>query len=93
MRRYKIEPTDESTCCKTSDGFKVFNRHGKKLLGTEEAESTHCHSSFTADLSYLNDDTNKMFNPLPNMEHDLGINNNDIDNPMSLSNTIILSEE
>ena len=78
---------------KTSDGFKAFNRHGEELYGTEEMELTHHHSSFTTDLVCLNDDTNNMFTPLPNLEHDLGIDNNNIDNPISLSNTLFLEEE
>ena len=56
-------------------------------------ELTHRHSSFTPVVSCLNDETNKMPNPLPNLEHDLGINNNDIDNPMSLSNILFLEED
>ena len=56
-------------------------------------ELTHCHSSFTTDLEYLNNNTKKMFNPLPNLERDLGIDNNDISNFMSLSNTLYLEEE
>ena len=35
----------------------------------------------------------KLSTSLPNMEHDPGIDNNDIDNPISLSNTLILEEE
>ena len=34
-----------------------------------------------------------MITPLPNMDHDLGINNNYIDNLMSLSHVLFLKEE
>ena len=43
-------------------------------------------------ISYLNDETNKMITPLPNLEHDLGIDNNDIYNPTSLSNVLFVEE-
>ena len=76
---------------KTSDGFKAFNRHGEELYGTEEMELTHHHSSFTTDLSCLNDENKKMPTPLPNLEHDLGIDNNAIDNLMSLFNILLFS--
>ena len=68
--------------------FQVFNRHGEELFGAEEMNFTHRQFTFTTYLSCLNDDTNKMFTSLPNLEHDLGIDNNDIDNPISLSNTL-----
>ena len=42
--------------------------------------------------SCLNDETNKMITPLLNMKHDLGIDNNNINNLMSLSNVLILEE-
>ena len=44
-------------------------------------------------LSYLNDEINKMSTPLPNLEHGLGINKNDIKYYMSLSNVLYLEEE
>ena len=56
-------------------------------------ELSHCHSSFTKALACLNDGTIKLSTSLPNIEHDLGISNNDIDNRMSLSNTLFLEEE
>ena len=88
VRGCKMDSTDEPTCCKRSDGFKLLNRHGDELFGKEKMELTHRHSSFDTYLVCLNDDTNKMFNPLPNLEYDSGIDNNDIDNPISLSNTL-----
>ena len=79
-----IDSTNEPACCKLSDGFKEFNRHGEQLFGSDEMKLTHRHYSFTTYLSYLNDDTNKMFTPLPILKHYVGIDNNDIDNPMFL---------
>ena len=38
VRSHKIDSTDEPTCCKTSDVFKVFNRHSNELFGTEEIQ-------------------------------------------------------
>ena len=56
-------------------------------------ELTHRHSSFTIDVSCLNNEINKMPTPLLNIEHDLGIDNNVIDNLMPLSNILFLKEE
>ena len=56
-------------------------------------ELTHRHSSFTTNLECLNDDTNKMLNPLPNLEYYLVIDNDDIENPMALPNDLFLEEE
>ena len=88
-----IDSTNEPACCKLSDGFKEFNRHGEQLFGSDEMKLTHRHYSFTTYLSYLNDDTNKMFTPLPNLEHDLRIDNNETGNPTSLSNALFLEED
>ena len=93
VRNRKIDSTDELKCCKKSDGFKVFNRHGDELFETEKMDLTHRHSSFTTIMLYLNDDTSKLSTSLPNLEHGLGIDNNKIDNPMSLFNTLFLKAE
>ena len=87
-RSRKIDSTDEPTCYKISDGFKVSSRHEEELYWTEEVELTHRHSSFTTDLSCLNDEKKRLPTPLPNLKHNLGIDNNVIDNPMSLSNIL-----
>ena len=71
VRSRKIDSTDEPTCCKTSDGLKVFNRHGEELYGTEEMELNHRHSFFTTDLSCIHDEKKRLPTPLPNLEHDL----------------------
>ena len=89
----KIDSTDEPTFCKISNGFKVFNRHGDELIDIEEIDFTYRPFSLITELSCLNDDTNKMFNSLPNLEHDLVIDNNYIDNPMSLSNALFSEED
>ena len=51
-------------------------------------EFNHRPFLLATDILCLNNETNKMINPLPNLEHDLGIDNNNIDNPMSLSNIL-----
>ena len=89
VRGRKIDSIDKGTCCEISHGFKLFSHHDDGLFGVEEMELTHCRSSFTTALACLNDDTSKLSTFPPNLEHHLGIDNNDIANPMSLSNTLI----
>ena len=93
VRSRKINSNDEPTCCRTLDSFMVSNRHGDELFGTDEIELNHIPSSITTELLRFNEDTNKMFSPLPNLKHDLEIDNNDIDNPTSLYNSLFLEEE
>ena len=67
VRSRTIDSIDGPTCCKTSDGFEVFNRHVDELFDTEEMELNRQPSLFTTDLSYLNDEPNKVSTPLPNL--------------------------
>ena len=91
-RSRKIFSINEPTYCRETDFFKIFNRHGYELFGTEEMGLNHRSSLLTIDLSYLIDEPKKVVTPLPNLEHDLGIDNNDIYNPTSLSNVLFVEE-
>ena len=93
VQSHKIDSTDKHTCCKTSDGFKVFNGHGELLFGTEEMWLIYKPPPLpTVDPPCINDETNEMATPLSNLEHDFEIDTTGIENPMSLSNTLFLEK-
>ena len=63
------------------------------MFVTEEMELNNIPYLLTTNLSYLNDEPSKVVTPLPNLEHDLGVDNNDIDNYMPLPDFLFLEEE
>ena len=38
VRSRLVDSSDSPTCAESSEGFKVYNRHGEDFFGTEEVE-------------------------------------------------------
>ena len=96
VRSIRIESSDSLICVKSPDGFKVYNRYGEDLCGTEEIYTSPSPSVPPIGLA-----TNDENNIIPTNHESITFNDDNvmeitqpgIDTPMSLSNQLLIEEE